>query len=78
MECDIKMFDKKTEIINLGDPKYTWGQKSDGKFFCKEFKTDTIDEADIIIEKIIIMLNKHNGSNNNENNDTVKLKKEKK
>ena len=56
-----KMLDKNiTKYINLSDPKYTWGQKSDGSWYCKEFKTDTIDEADENINMINDMLNKYN------------------
>lgn len=49
-----------TKIMNMSDPKYTWGQKADGTWYCKDFKTDTIEEADIDINNINIMLNKYN------------------
>lgn len=55
------MLDKNvTKYINISDPKYTWGQKADGTWYCKEFKTNTIDEAKTDINNINTMLNNFN------------------
>ena len=50
-----------TKYINYHDPKYTWGQKAaDGSWFCKEFKSDTIEEGKSDIIEINKMLNEVN------------------
>jgi len=48
------------KIINMNDPRFTWGQKADGTWYCKEFKSETIQEADENIDEINQVLNKYN------------------
>ena len=60
MEGGKIVLDKITKYINMNDPKYTWGQKADGTWYCKEFKTDTIDEGKNDIDSINKMLNPFN------------------
>ena len=71
-----KMLDKVSKYINYNESKYSWGQKADGTWYCKEFKTDTINEADKEINEINMMLNKYNEKNAKENNK-IELKTKK-
>ena len=54
------MLDKIVKYINMSEKKYVWGQKADGTWYCKEFKTDTIDEASVEINSINVLLNNVN------------------
>jgi hypothetical protein len=49
-----------TKYVNYNESKYTWGQKADGTWYCKEFKSDTIEEGEQDINIINKMLNKFN------------------
>jgi len=72
------MLDKNvTKYVTISDPKYTWGQKADGTWYCKEFKSDTIDDGETDIGKINKMLNKFN-INKKEKSTPRTPKKEKK
>ena len=51
---------KVNKNINYNESKYTWGQKADGTWYCKEFKSDTIEEGKADINAINNMLNPFN------------------
>jgi len=48
------------QYINVNDPRFTWGQKADGTWYCKEFKTDSIEQANTEINLINGVLNEYN------------------
>jgi len=52
------------QYININDPRFTWGQKADGTWYCKEFKTETIEQANNEINQINIVLNEKNVKKN--------------
>ena len=55
------VFDRNVvKYINYTEPKYTWGQKADGTWYCKEFKSETIVEGDRDIQLVNEVLNKYN------------------
>ena len=70
------MLDKNVvKYININIPPFIWGQKADGTWYCKEFKSETVEEEDGIINNVNVMLNKYNIKEDKEK-DKVKKKKE--
>ena len=75
MECgNIGLFEKEKYII-IKDEKILVGQyPSTGAWYCKELPASGVEELDIIMNKVIKILNKYNIDSGNE----VKKEKEKK